>query len=119
MFGGKRDATPMPRPPARLPADGYGHSALSPVQLDGSGQVERPFTWLWAAGQPGPHCSGPPAASGRAVATAQGASTTQSRVKVARIETVTMTSAEYASAVEALAVLIARFWENQGGTKAA
>jgi hypothetical protein len=38
---------------------------------------------------------------------------------VARIETVTMTSAEYASAVEALAVLIARSRENQSGTKAA
>lgn len=40
-------------------------------------------------------------------------------VKVARIEMVTMTSAEYASAVEALAVLIARSWESQSGTKAA
>jgi len=48
-----------------------------------------------------------------------GASITQPGVKVARIETVTMTSAEYASAVEALAGLIARSWENQGGTKAA
>ncbi len=30
-----------------------------------------------------------------------------------------MTSAEYTSAVEALAVLIARSWENQSGAKAA
>lgn len=109
----------MPRPPARLPADDERRSSPPPVPLDSSGQDERPCTWLWAAGQPGPHRSGPPAASGRAGATAQGASTAQPRVKVARIETVTMTSAEYASAVEALAVLIARSWEDQSGTKTA
>jgi hypothetical protein len=119
MFGGTRGATPMPRPSARPPADGEGHPALPPVQLDSSGQEERPCTWLWAAGQPEPHRSGPPAASERAGATAQDASITQPKVTVARIETVTMTSAEYASAVEALAVLIARSWENQSGTKAA
>jgi hypothetical protein len=45
--------------------------------------------------------------------------TAQPNVTVARIETVTMTSAKYASAVEALAVLIARSWENQSGTKTA
>jgi hypothetical protein len=106
-------------PPERLPAASDGHPAPSPVQLDSSGQDERPCTRLWAAGQPGPRRSGLPVASGRAGATAQGASTTQSKVTVARIETVTMTSADYARAVEALAVLIARSWENQSNAKAA
>lgn len=58
-------------------------------------------------------------ASGRAGATAQGVSATQPKVKVARIETVTMTSTEYASAVEALAVLIARSWENNSDANVA
>lgn len=108
----------MPRPPAHPPADGERRSSPAPVPLDSSVEGERPCTWLWGAGQPGPHRSGPPAASGRAGAT-RGASTAQPKVTVARIETVTMTSAEYTSAVEALAVLIARSWENQSGTKAA
>lgn len=108
----------MPRPPARLPSDGEHRPSPPPVELDSSGQEERPCSRLWAAGQPGPHRSGPQPASGRAGATAQGASTAQPRVNVARIETVTMTSTEYASAVEALAVLIARSWKNQSAKAA-
>jgi hypothetical protein len=38
---------------------------------------------------------------------------------VARVETVTMTSAEYGDAVEALAVLIARHWDSQPDAEAA
>jgi hypothetical protein len=33
-------------------------------------------------------------------------------IKIARIETVTMTATEYDAAVEALAVLIARWWDH-------
>jgi hypothetical protein len=118
MFGGTRGATLChDHQHASRPAANTGFPL--PVPLDSSGQDERPCTRLWAAGQPGPHPSGPPEASGRAGATAQGASTTHPRVKVTRIETVTMTPAEYASAVEALAVLIARSCENQSGAKAA
>jgi hypothetical protein len=35
---------------------------------------------------------------------------------VTRIETVTMTTAEYEDAVEALAILIVRYWDDQPGT---
>jgi hypothetical protein len=39
-----------------------------------------------------------------------------SRIRVTRIETVAMTTTEYEDAVEALAILIARYWDDHPGT---
>jgi hypothetical protein len=38
------------------------------------------------------------------------------RIQVTRIETVAMTTTEYEDAVEALAILIARYWDDHPGT---
>jgi hypothetical protein len=38
------------------------------------------------------------------------------RIRVTRIETVAMTTTEYEEAVEALAILIARYWDDHPGT---
>ncbi len=69
-----------------------------------------------------PARSGPPKYAGleRPTARSAGESLTalflSGRIRVTRIETVAMTTTEYEDAVEALAILIARYWDDHPGT---
>ncbi len=95
-----------------------------PAVLDNTCEGERPYDLPWAAGQPGPHGTSPARSGPCAGATARGPGTPATRfgsaeIRVARVEAVTMTPAEYGTAVEAIAVLIARYWDDNPDAEAA